>query len=158
MSQRLPQAKCVTKLEVRNGPTAIFRFAPIAFIELPSKFKFDLRSSTGGTGLPIVYSEEADAILSVGIWLGPEHRNWALTKEQALAAIDRLRDANFILLGGDVLNEPEKNFSHAYDNWHFERSIPPLPSDPSSSALKASYYVRDYPVENAYFVLVPHAA
>ncbi len=70
--------------------------------------------------MPIVYSEEADVILSAGVWLESEHCNWALTKEQALAAIGRLRDANFILLGGDVLNGPEKNFSDAYDNWNFE--------------------------------------
>ncbi|NZD61457.1 hypothetical protein HX900_10050 [Rhizobium sp. WYCCWR 11290] len=108
--------------------------------------------------MPIVYSEKADAILSVGIWLGPEHRNWALTKEKALAAIGRLRDANFILLGGDVLSGPEKNFSHTYDNWHFEPSTPPVADDPSSSARKALSYVRDYPVEDAYFVLVPSSA
>lgn len=108
--------------------------------------------------MSIVYSEEADAILSVGIWLGPEHRNWALTKEQALAAIGRLRDANYILLGGDVLSGPDENFSHAQDNWHFEPSIPKVADDPSSSARGALSYVRNYPAEDAYFVLVPSSA
>lgn len=108
--------------------------------------------------MPIVYSVEADAILSAGVWLGPEHRNWALTKEQALAAIGLLRDANYILLGGDVLNGPEKNFSHAYADWYFEPSSPPVPDDLSSSALRALSYVEDYPVEDVYFVLVPRSA
>lgn len=108
--------------------------------------------------MPPVYSVEADAILSVGVWLGPEHRNWALTKEQALAAIDRLCDANYILLGGDVLNGPEKNFSHACDNWYFQQSCPPDAGDLSSSSFKASSYVKNYPAEDAYFVLVPRSA
>ncbi|CAN7236536.1 hypothetical protein [Neorhizobium sp. LjRoot104] len=108
--------------------------------------------------MSIVYSAEADAILSTGVWLGPEHRNWALTKEQALTAIGLLRDAKYILLGGDVLYGPEKNFSHAYANWYFEPSSPPAPGDLSSSALKASSYVDGYPIEDAYFVLVPRPA
>jgi hypothetical protein len=108
--------------------------------------------------LPIVYSAEADAILSTGVWLGPERCNWALTKEQALAAVGRLRDAKCILLGGDVLSGPGKNFSPTYDNWYFEPSSPPTAEDPSSSAYKASSYIKSYPVEDAYFVLVPRSA
>jgi len=105
--------------------------------------------------LPIVYSAEADAILSAGAWLGPEHHNWALTKEQAITAVGQLRDANYIILGGDVLNGPEKYYSHAYANWSYDPSSPPSAADLSSSACKASSYISDYPVEDAYFVLVP---
>ncbi|XUY30442.1 hypothetical protein RMR21_025845 (plasmid) [Agrobacterium sp. rho-8.1] len=108
--------------------------------------------------MPVVYSTDADAILSTGVWLGPDRTNWALTKEQALVAIGKLRDAKCILLGGDVLNGPGKNFSHTYDNWYFELSSPPSPDDLSLSALKASSYISDYPVEDAYFVLVPRSA
>lgn len=104
-----------------------------------------------------MYSVEADAILSTGVWLGPDHRNWALTKEQALGAIGLLRDAKYIILGGDVLNGPEKNFSHTYHNWYFEPSSPLASDDLSSSAFKASSYIGDYPAEDAYFVLVPRA-
>ncbi len=108
--------------------------------------------------MSIVYSAEADAILSTGVWLGPDHRNWALTKEQALDAIGLLCDAKYIVLGGDVLNGPDKNFSHTYDNWYFEPSSPSAPNDLSSSALKASSYIGDYPVKDAYFALVPSSA
>jgi hypothetical protein len=80
-----------------------------------------------------------------------------LTKEQALIAISRLSDADFILLGGDVLNGPDENYSHTYDNWYFEPSNPPSSDDVTSSALKAIGYVTDYPRNDAYFVLVPAA-
>lgn len=103
----------------------------------------------------VVQSSEADRILSAGIWLGPEHRNWALNKEQALIAIDRLRDAGIAVLGGDVLAGPEEKYRPTYDNWYFE------PQDSvddrkavSSSALKASAYVRAYPLADVYFALV----
>jgi Immunity protein 40 len=105
--------------------------------------------------LPIVYSPKADAILSTGVWLGPEHRNWALTKAQAFAAVGQLLDAKCIILGGDVLNGPGKNFSPTYDNWYYKPSSPPTSDDLSSSAYEASSYIKSYPVEDAYFVLVP---
>jgi hypothetical protein len=104
-----------------------------------------------------VYSAEADAILATGVWLGPDHRNWALTKEQALVAIGQLRHATYILLGGDVINGPRDNFSPTYDNWYFEPSSPPHPDDLSSSAFEASSYISDYPKEDAYFLLVPRS-
>lgn len=102
-----------------------------------------------------IQSSEADRILSVGIWLGPEHRNWALNKEQALIAIDRLRDAGITVLGGDVLGGPEDNYRPTYDNWYFEPQSSGAESDAvSSGAQKASSYVRGYPRADAYFVLV----
>lgn len=108
--------------------------------------------------MPVVFSEKADLILSAGVWLGPDHHNWALTKEQALIAIGCLRDANFILLGEDVLNGPDKNYSHTYDNWFFQPSTPQFSGDVTSSALKAIAYVADYPRDDARFVLVLRAA
>lgn len=108
--------------------------------------------------LQTIWSDQADRILSVGVWLGPEHRNWALTKDQALTAFDSLCDANFIVLGGDVLNGPEESYSHTYDNWHFE-PVPSLEGNPVSlSALAAKTYVRNYPRVDVYFVIVPRAA
>lgn len=103
----------------------------------------------------VVQSSEADRILSVGVWLGPEHRNWALNKEQALTAIDCLREAGITVLGGDVLGGPEENYRHTYDNWYFEPQSSGAESDAvSSGAQKASSYVRGYPRADAYFVLV----
>jgi hypothetical protein len=108
--------------------------------------------------LQTIWSDQADRILSVGVWLGPEHRNWALTKEQALTAFDCLCGANFIVLGGDVLNGPEESYSHTYDNWHFEPSPSPEGNPVSLSALAAKAYVRNYPRGDVYFVIVPSAA
>lgn len=91
----------------------------------------------------------------MGVWLGPEHRNWALSKEQALTAIDCLRDAGIAVLGGDVLGGPEENYRHTYDNWYFEPQSSGAESDAvSSGAQKASSYIRGYPRADAYFVLV----
>lgn len=86
-------------------------------------------------------------------------RNWALTREQALNAIDKLRDANVAVLGGDVLSGPDESYRHTYNNWYFEPSTPSIDSDVvSSGALKASTYVRSYPHDDAYFVLVARDA
>ncbi len=60
--------------------------------------------------LQVIWSEKIDRILSVGVWLGPEHRNWALTRGRALNAIDQLRDANVVILGGDVLSGPDESY------------------------------------------------
>ena len=136
----------------------IGREGPIAVLEVSEVSALAFNGATGGTGLQVVYSEKVDSILSAGVWLGPDHRNWALKREQALTAISCLRDANCIILGGDVLNGPDKNYSHTYDNWFFQPSNPPVPGDVPSSALKAIAYIRDYPLDDAYFVLVPRPA
>ncbi|MVA57414.1 Imm40 family immunity protein [Agrobacterium vitis] len=105
--------------------------------------------------MQIIWSDKADRILAVGVWLGPEHRNWALTKEQVLNAIGELRDADIVILGGDVLSGPDKCFRDTYANWYFEPSTSCIDSDAvSASALKASSYVRNYPDDDAYFVIV----
>jgi hypothetical protein len=77
--------------------------------------------------LPVVYSEKSDSILSVGIWLEPYHRNWALTKTQALDVIGDLRDANFIVLGGDVLEGPDKKYRHTAEDDARSRNTFPAP-------------------------------
>lgn len=105
--------------------------------------------------MPVVFSEKVDSILSVGKWLGPDLHTWALTREQAVAAITDLREANFIVLGGDVLNGPDKNYRHTYDSWYFQPSISLSPDDVTSSAMKAIDYVTDYPRDDVYFVVVP---
>lgn len=105
--------------------------------------------------MPIVFSKEADDILSCGIWLGPNNENWALTKLQALQAVHRLRDGKLVLLGGDVLNGPDKGYSPTYANWYYQPSIPPNHSDVISSSAKAMAYIESYPAEDVYFVLVP---
>lgn len=101
------------------------------------------------------WSPKVDRILSVGVWLGPHHRNWALTREQALNAINQLRDADVLVLGGDVLTGSHESYSHTYDNWYFEPSVVIDSNVVAASALKASTYVMKYPRDDVYFVLVP---
>lgn len=103
----------------------------------------------------MVFSEQADEILSVGAWLGPEYSNWALSRKQALHAIESLRGVTFIILGGDVLNRADDNYKHAYANWSFNRSFSGANGDVTESARKATAYIEAYPVVDAYFVLVP---
>jgi hypothetical protein len=141
------QTSRATHREIQKGPKAVIEVSEVSALAF--------KGTTGRTALPVVYSDKVDSILSAGVWLGPHHRNWALKREQALTAISCLRDAYCIVLGGDVLNGPDKNYSHTYDNWFFQPSNPPVPGDVPSSALKAIAYVRDYPLDEAYFVLVP---
>lgn len=101
------------------------------------------------------WGPKADRILSVGVWLGPHHFNWALTKEQALSAIDQLRDANVLVLGGDVLAGPNEGYNPTYDNWYFEAPVLTDSSVVAASASKASAYVAKYPGDDVYFALVP---
>lgn len=116
----------------------------------------DIGPWTSGA-IPGEYSkpEEADSIRSTGVWLGPDHCNWALTREQALTSIGSLRDKGFIVLGGDVLYGPQQNYSHTYDNWFYEPSDPPVPLDVPLSAQKAVSFVTNYRGDGAFFVLVP---
>ena len=70
----------------------------------------------------MIWSKNIESIMSNGISL---HKigisNWALTKKQALDAIDKFESESVFVLGGDVyqLNNgvPEPN----YDNWYCER-------------------------------------
>lgn len=72
--------------------------------------------------------------------------------------IGDLRDANFIVLGGDVLEGPDKEYRHTYDNWYFDLSVPPSSEDVASSASTAIDYVTAYPRDDVYFILVPTKA
>lgn len=81
----------------------------------------------------------------------------ALNREDAIFAIDLLRQSAIPILGGDVYIRNSGRIDHAYANWH---------SDPKAnetrdqfaerSCLEARRYVSDYPLSEAvpFFSLV----
>lgn len=73
--------------------------------------------------MEIVWSDRADAILSRGKSLaGIGVRNWALTREQALSALQEFEKARIPVLGGDVLKVGNAQPEHNYDGWHTDRT------------------------------------
>ncbi|MBI5845311.1 MAG: hypothetical protein HZB23_11650 [Deltaproteobacteria bacterium] len=101
-------------------------------------------------------SKKSDAILSVGRWLGDVGINsWALTREQALIALDKLEAEANGILGGDVLAEKSGVLRHNYDNWHCDPE-----QDESNSAfvfrsiMNTRTYIANYPDTECFFVIV----
>jgi hypothetical protein len=89
-----------------------------------------------------IWSDEIDAILSNGIYLGVWGiRNWAFPREQALETIDKLQNIGVGILGGDILTPKEGKCSYTYDNWHCD----PNPLESKSDFIKRSADVsREY--------------
>ena len=85
--------------------------------------------------------------------------NWALTKEQALSAIDQFYCLGIAILGGDVYAFGNQIFVPTYDNWYCDR----LPSEEQSSFInrsihKARQFIEAYNTQEpdkAFFVLIP---
>jgi hypothetical protein len=109
-----------------------------------------------------IWSNTADAILSVGRSLADVGvRNWALTREQALAAFDQLLAAGIGVFGGDVYKEKSGNIQISYDNWYCD----PDPGEQKSefavrSVAKAREYIIKYKTwsdEAFLFAIVPDA-
>lgn len=72
--------------------------------------------------MDVVRSKKIDEVLKVGKWLGDYGtNNWALTKSQALEALDKLLALNIAVLGGDVLEDTGENIRPNYDNWFSDR-------------------------------------
>lgn len=100
------------------------------------------------------WSKSIDAILSVGRWMGESNDyNWALTREQALNALDQLENEGIGVLGGDVLELREGILKYNYDNWHCD----PEENEADSAFTKRSIsraktYITEYqPTEYGYF-------
>ncbi|MBI5845879.1 MAG: hypothetical protein HZB23_14565 [Deltaproteobacteria bacterium] len=100
---------------------------------------------------------KSDAILSVGSGLGHLGLSyWALTREQALMALDKFEAEAIGIIGGDVLAEKSGVLQHNYDSWHCEPE-----QDESNSAfvfrstMKARTYIANYPDTECFFVIVP---
>jgi hypothetical protein len=61
-------------------------------------------------------------VLAVGEWLGASGiRNWALTRQEALTALDALERDGIGILGGETYDvAPNKTFPNK-DGWHCDR-------------------------------------
>jgi hypothetical protein len=83
-------------------------------------------------------------------------RNWALSRDNALRAIDDLEDFGVAILGGDVYLLVGEIAEQTYDSWYCDRGH----DEPESvffkrSLDKAREYVSGYSVQGALFALVP---
>lgn len=94
----------------------------------------------------MAWSKEVEAIVSNGIALhNTGVRNWALSKAQALSALDKFKIEKISVLGGDVyeLNDgvPESNC----DNWYCDRDPDEaFESYAARSINKARVYISNY--------------
>jgi len=105
-----------------------------------------------------IWSKESDAILIVGRFLeNIGVRNWALTKEQALIALDQFEAEGIAVLGGDVYETQEEGLQSNYDNWYCNRKENESKSEfVSRSVAKARDYINNYKLNRTvFFAIVP---
>lgn len=68
------------------------------------------------------WSNEVDSILSVGRSLDSVGvRNWALSRDAALTALEKLSAKRVAVIGGDVYVASGFNVESNYDNWYCNR-------------------------------------
>ncbi|MFT3980444.1 MAG: Imm40 family immunity protein [Ferruginibacter sp.] len=85
--------------------------------------------------------------------------NWALSKPEALNAIDQFHSLGISILGGDVYTMTNELFIPTHDNWYCDQ----LPQEAqieflNRSIVKARHYIEAYKInadDKIYFVLVP---
>jgi hypothetical protein len=107
-----------------------------------------------------IWSKEIDTVLSIGRSLQDVGvRNWALTREKALYALDQLAKKGVAVLGGDVYMTSDGKIEPTYDNWYcdheqgeldvvfIERSI--------AQARSYIYNYKETGKKNIYFAIVP---
>ncbi|SFJ07622.1 Immunity protein 40 [Desulfomicrobium apsheronum] len=107
-----------------------------------------------------IWSKESDAILKVGRSLEDVGvYNWALTKTEALMALDRLEAEGIAILGGDVYVMQIDSLQSNYDNWYCDRDENESTlAFVSRSIAKAREYVTNYKLSRDaeyYFAIVP---
>lgn len=108
-----------------------------------------------------VWSKKVDEILGIGIQLSEIGlTNWALTKAQAIHALEQFEALEISILGGDVCQYIDGMIKPNYDNWYCE----PVSTDSKSDFLyksirKAKSYIESYQINEdttVFFVLVPN--
>jgi len=94
----------------------------------------------------VAWPEKIESILSCGVTLHDMGvNNWALTKEQALAAFDKFTDQKISVLGGDVYELVDGSPESNYDNWYCEREGgESLEFFATRSVRQARAYVNNY--------------
>lgn len=106
----------------------------------------------------IVWTEQIDSILSVGIWVGViiGTSNWALTRQEALHALDQLEELGVSILGGEVCHRVGDRIEMNYDSWHCDLE----PKESMTSFLQRSLdaarsYIIRYPRDDVFFLIDP---
>ena len=107
-----------------------------------------------------IWSQKSDAILKVGRSLEDIGiRNWALTLEQALIALDQFEVEGIAILGGDVYELQEGALQSNYDNWHCDKRPNESKSDfMARSIARARAYITNYKGNQGvqyFFAIVP---
>lgn len=104
-----------------------------------------------------IWSEQVDAILAAGRSLdGAEVRNWALAREDALLALEQLREIGVVVLGGDVYVVSGDAVVPSYDNWHCDQGDGESAADFLNRSIdSARNYISSYGSADAMFAMVP---
>ncbi|MCH6199871.1 Imm40 family immunity protein [Aquiflexum sp. LQ15W] len=99
-------------------------------------------------------------ILKVGVSLESIGvKNWALSKEDAVKALDTFYELQIPILGGDVCESINEVIQYNYDNWYCDRQPNESQLDfVNRSITKARDYINNYNsdnIENIFFAFVP---
>ncbi|MDP3391861.1 MAG: Imm40 family immunity protein [Methylococcaceae bacterium] len=105
------------------------------------------------------WSSEADMILGVGRSLEDVGvRNWALSREAALAALIKFSEIGIAVLGGDVYSINDGVVESNYDNWYCNRDNHESNSAYVERSIAAARnYIENYraPEGTVLFAIVP---
>jgi hypothetical protein len=107
--------------------------------------------------IPFVLPKQIYDILNVGIYLNSiDVNNWALTREQALAAISKLAELQIPILSGEIYKKTNNSFEILYDNWYSNKNATEADFEYLERSISKSLeYINNYPDENVFFGLVP---
>ncbi|EMM83588.1 Imm40 family immunity protein [Leptospira interrogans] len=99
-------------------------------------------------------------VLNIGVHLSDAGvNNWALTKDQALMALEKFLKLDIPILGGDVYEYKNGIIESNYNNWYCDPDEGETNSEYVRRSIeKAIKYIQEYKVnENykIYFVLMP---
>jgi hypothetical protein len=110
--------------------------------------------------MEVVWSNKIDEILRVGHQLTEIGlRNWALSKPQAIIAIQKFSKYRIPVLGGDVCEMLEGIIKPNCDSWHCDQYPDEKKDDYINRSIStARDYIESYPSQQSdkiFFVLVP---
>lgn len=98
----------------------------------------------------MAWSKKVESIISSGVALHDTGvSNWALSKEQALNALDKFEVEKISVLGGDVYELNDGELESNYDNWYCDREPDEsLENYVTRSINKARAYISNYRSQN----------
>ena len=104
-----------------------------------------------------MFEEKVIEVLSIGDDLRKYGiNNWALSKAQALLALEKLSAINKGLLGLDVMDMKGDKYEYSHENWSCELSeYGNLADFRKDSLLRAKRYILQFEDDEVYFSFVP---